>query len=95
VLYRYQSFDIRIPRVIELTNIPLYNKELHRSFDSSSLTHSDTQDATICSHHYHSKVLPNKRFVFYRLCDIKNDEMQQVVHSNDGKETSCTVSGSV
>lgn len=77
---------------IDLINAPMYTKDTHRSFDSAKLTQSDAQDGTIYSHHYHSKLLPAKRFVYYRLCDLKNDEMQQIIHTNDGKETTCTVS---
>ena len=67
-------------------------KDTRKSFNSATLTHSDGQDDTICSHHYHSKMLPTKRSAYYRLCDLKNDEMQQIIHSNDGKEINCTVS---
>ena len=88
---------MKVPRDIDLNRLmgipTVYSKDTHQSSDSVALTHPDTAlDATICSYHYHSKVLPTKRFVCYRLCDLKNDEMQQIIHSNDGKETECSVS---
>ncbi len=34
--------------------------------------------------------LPSSRNVFYQICDIEDDEVQELVHSNDGKEKECT-----
>ena len=35
--------------------------------------------------------LPSQRQLFYQLCDLKDDSLQAIVHSNDGRETTCTV----
>lgn len=34
--------------------------------------------------------LPHSRNVFYQMCDIEDEEVQKLVHSNDGKESSCS-----
>ncbi len=36
--------------------------------------------------------LPNQRQMIYQLCDIHDQEGQDFIHSNDGKETKFTVS---
>ena len=36
--------------------------------------------------------LPSQRQLYYQLCDIRDEELQQLIHSNDGKETECIVS---
>ena len=35
--------------------------------------------------------LPSQRQLFYQLCDLKDDSLQAIVHSNDRRETTCTV----
>ena len=35
--------------------------------------------------------LPSQRQLFYQLCDLKDDSLQAIIHSNDGRETTCTV----
>ena len=27
--------------------------------------------------------------MFYQLCDLQDDELQMIIHKNDGKETTC------
>ena len=39
-------------------------------------------------------VLPGQRQVFYQLCDIHDDQLQEIIHSSDGGESKCDVSGS-
>ena len=36
--------------------------------------------------------LPTQRQLWYQLRDIRDPDGQQLIHSNDGKETTCTVS---
>ena len=36
--------------------------------------------------------LPTQRQLYYQLCDIMDDQLQEIIHSNDGKEKECTVS---
>lgn len=36
--------------------------------------------------------LPSQRQLCYQLCDIKDQEGQELIHRNDGKETVCSVS---
>ena len=35
--------------------------------------------------------LPSQRQLHYQLCDIMDDQLQEIIHSNDGKEKECTV----
>ena len=35
--------------------------------------------------------LPSQRQMFYQLCDLREEELQRAVHSNDGRETTCSV----
>ncbi len=35
--------------------------------------------------------LPSQRQLFYQLCDLKGERLQEVVHSNDGQELECDV----
>lgn len=41
---------------------------------------------------FYSDRLPRQRQVFYQLCDLRDDRLQEIVHSNDGAETECNVS---
>ena len=41
---------------------------------------------------YFPDKLPSQRQMCYQLCDIMDQEAQRLIHSNDGKETVCTVS---
>ena len=36
--------------------------------------------------------LPAQRQLHYQLCDIMDDQLQKIIHGNDGKEKECTVS---
>ena len=36
--------------------------------------------------------LPRQRQLFYQLCDLRDERLQAIVHSNDGTETECSVS---
>ena len=36
--------------------------------------------------------LPSQRQLSYQLCDIQDQEAQDLIHNNDGKEAVCTVS---
>jgi len=74
--YRYQLIELRIQRFIGVTEQHIKKKK-----DASSVEYQFTANA-----------LPPKRGNFYRLCDIKDDAMQKVIHSNDGKEkATCNV----
>lgn len=35
--------------------------------------------------------LPQQRQLFYQLCDLREEGLQKIIHSNDGKETVCSV----
>ena len=35
---------------------------------------------------------PHQRQQLYQLCDLQDDTLQAIIHSNDGKETKCHVS---
>ena len=35
--------------------------------------------------------LPQQRQLFYQLCDLGEEGLQRIIHSNDGKETVCSV----
>ena len=35
--------------------------------------------------------LPNQRQLFYQLCDLRDESLQRIIHSNDGTEAECTV----
>lgn len=39
--------------------------------------------------------LPSQRQLFYQLCDLREEELQRIVHSNDGSETECLVRSSL
>lgn len=39
--------------------------------------------------------LPSQRQLFYQLCDLREEELQRIVHSNDGRETECLVRSSL
>ena len=36
--------------------------------------------------------LPVQRQMYYQLCDLHSDDLQEIIHSNDGREQECTVS---
>ena len=40
---------------------------------------------------YYPDRLPSQRQLHYQLCDIMDDKLQELIHSNDGKEQECTV----
>lgn len=33
--------------------------------------------------------MPAYHQMFYQLCDLEDDELQEMIHSNDGRETTC------
>ena len=35
--------------------------------------------------------LPLQRQMYYQLCDLHDESLQAIIHSNDGQETECTV----
>lgn len=39
--------------------------------------------------------LPCQRQMYYQLCDLRDDRLQAIVHSNDGREEECTVRQSI
>ena len=39
--------------------------------------------------------LPQQRQQFFQLCDLHADSLQALIHTNDGRETRCNVSGRV
>ena len=41
---------------------------------------------------YFPNRLPAQRQLNYQLCDIMDDQLQKIIHGNDGKEKECTVS---
>ena len=40
---------------------------------------------------YYPDRLPSQRQLHYQLCDIRDDQLQEIIHSNDGREKECTV----
>lgn len=36
--------------------------------------------------------LPPQRQLYYQLCDLRDDRLQELIHCNDGQEITCTVS---
>ena len=36
--------------------------------------------------------LPPQRQLYYQLCDLRDDSLQAIIHSNDGREEKCSVS---
>lgn len=40
---------------------------------------------------YYPDRLPSRRQLYYQLCDIKDEKLQELIHSNDGREVECTV----
>lgn len=50
---------------------------------------SDAVDESVYS--FIPDVLPGQRQVFYQLCDIHDDQLQEIIHSSDGKEGKCDV----
>jgi len=73
--------ELRIPRAIDLEDIAKLQPK------------SKQDEASNVDYEFTANIIPPRRGNFYRLCDIKDDTMQQVIHSNDGKEKStCNVS---
>ena len=50
---------------------------------------SNTVDETMFV--YYPDRLPSRRQLYYQLCDIKDEKLQELIHSNDGREVECTV----
>ena len=72
--------ELRVPRAIDLLDAIEHQPKKKDDVSNSNYTFS-------------ANIIPPKRGNYYRLCDIKDDTMQQVIHSNDGKEKSvCNVS---
>ena len=70
--------ELRIPRAIDLEDVARLQPK---------------DEASNVDYEFTANILPPRRGNFYRLCDIKDDAMQQVIHSNDDKEKStCNVS---
>ena len=36
--------------------------------------------------------LPSQRQLYYQLCDLRDEALQAIIHVNDGREETCTVS---
>ncbi|XP_065917967.1 general transcription factor 3C polypeptide 5-like [Dysidea avara] len=71
----YQVIELRVPRAIDLLDAIEHQPKKKDDVSNSNYTFS-------------ANIIPPKRGNYYRLCDIKDDTMQQVIHSNDGKEKS-------
>ena len=56
----------------------------------------DTMDLTAAvageePYMFYPDKLPSQRQLYYQLCDLKEDSLQEIIHSNDGRETECDV----
>ena len=80
MFYRYQVIELRFSCAIDLLDV--IEHQLKKKDDVSHANYT-----------FSASIIPLKHANYYRLCDIKDDAMQQVIHSNDGKEKStCNVS---
>ena len=77
-----------VHNVINLTGDALAPKE-------EESTSSDPTYVEDTMYMYFPDRLPAQRQLHYQLCDIMDEQLQKVIHSNDGKEKECTVSTSL
>ena len=52
---------------------------------------SDTSVDDESMYTFNPDQLPRQRQLFYQLCDLKSDQLQLIIHANNGKETTCNV----
>jgi len=72
--------ELRVPRSIDLEDV-------------AKLQPKNKQDeASIADYEFTENIIPPKRGNYYRLCDIKDDVMKLVIHSNENKKSTCNVS---
>ena len=75
-----------------MTNAPIYSTGDVFAPKEEESTSSDPTYVEDTMYMYFPDRLPAQRQLSYQLCDIMDDELQKIIHSNDGKERECTVS---
>ena len=60
------------------------------SYEGTSMATENVEETTCI---FFPDKLPNQRQLCYQLCDIHDQEAQDLIHSNDGRETECMVCG--
>ncbi|XP_046542986.1 general transcription factor 3C polypeptide 5-like [Haliotis rubra] len=83
------AFDYKLPTVKSRSQMKI--PKIHTStLGAEGMDPSDKTQILESTYMFEPDVLPPYRQMFYQLCDVHEDQIQKLLHQNDGQESVCT-----
>ncbi|XP_071111591.1 general transcription factor 3C polypeptide 5-like [Haliotis cracherodii] len=83
------AFDYKLPTVKSRSQMKI--PKIHTStLGAEGMDQSDKSQTLESTYMFEPDVLPPYRQMFYQLCDVHEEQIQKLLHQNDGQESVCT-----